>query len=320
MSLKASVSTTKSTPSEMSSDVRVMIDLRHDAEQRGHYAPLGRLLYLETAHGMISWPSHDGEGVGPDLALAVLSVEAERAKYDFKKGLDFESIVLGQWMGLPALRKNSTTPCAKCRHACDVCDGSGKKQCEGLNCGGRGTVPGKFMLCPAPKCSEQTGKINPAGCEHCGNSGQVAEMIVCPMCCGSKLMTCSRCRGKGKFSTGRVNGSLDWQLPKCKACAGTGWKGKLEKYDLNKFINAELVRSSSSKRRGAAQHWLVLGPIISLALLDYATGRTRTFEVSADEAGDLLVLLVPASPRQKPQKAYLVGGVVRERESARGAA
>jgi hypothetical protein len=47
---------------------------------------------------------------------------------------------------------------------------------------------------------------------------------------------------------------------------------------------------------------------------DSSDGQRRVFDIGADAAGDLMVMLVPRSPRTKPQKAYLVGGVVRERE------
>jgi len=330
-------------PSEMSPEVRAMIELRHQAEQRGHFSPLGRLLSMETQHGTIVWPSERGEGVGPDLALVspvdFQTVEGWRKEEPSKDeegnvcpvGFKREMmqvpridslIVLGAWVGLPALRHNSTVPCAKCRHACDICDGSGKKVCEGLNCGGRGTVPGVFALCTAPNCSRETGKPKPE-CEKCGGSGQVAEMITCSLCCGSGKMTCSRCRGTGKFSTGRVNGSIDWQLPKCKACDGTGWKGSFVKQDVAKFTQAEvfqLVNKISPRSKPVPRSYFALGPVYSFAVQDFQTSKPRSFDVSPDEKGELLFMLVPASPRQKPQKAYLVGGVVRERSAAQGAA
>ena len=304
----------KPKPSEMSPEVRSMIDLRHSAEQRGHYSPLGRLLSMQTDKGTIVWPSEQGEGVGPDLAEIV----------DTDRGFArFSLIVLGQWFGLPPLRKNSTSPCPKCKHACDICDGSGKKQCEGVACGGRGTVPGPGELCPAPNCSAQTGKPKPE-CEKCGGSGWYAGLITCPMCLGSGKMTCSRCRGTGRFATGRVNGSTDWTLPKCKACDGTGWKGSFIKQDLAKFTNARLLRIDRYKtpvsKHKKGGEFLALGPILNFIVQDFTTNRPRSFDVQRDDKGDLLFLLVPASPRQKPQKAYLVGGVVRERTRESGAA
>ena len=65
-----------------------------------------------------------------------------------------------------------------------------------------------------------------------------------------------------------------------------------------------------SFRRG---EFLVLGPIREFAIRDPQSLRTRIFDVGPDAAGDWLVLLVPALATMRPQKAYLVGGVVRER-------
>ena len=43
--------------STMSDEVRDMIGVRHLAEQRGHFEPLGRLQWLRTEHGMIQFPA-----------------------------------------------------------------------------------------------------------------------------------------------------------------------------------------------------------------------------------------------------------------------
>ena len=327
--------TSKLKPSEMSPEVRSMIDLRHQAEQRGYYEPLGRLLSLQTEHGTILWPVERGEGVGPDLARACKPYRnlEDREPEPQMFECDLALIVLGEWLGLPDLRQNSSVPCSRCRHACDICDGSGKKQCEGLDCGGRGWIEGKWLDCPGPGCKQESGTYK-ADCLTCSNStirGLVKEHVVCPMCCGSKLMTCSRCKGTAKFSTGRINGSSDWQLPACKFCAGTGWKGKFVKQDVRKFVNAELETLSGLKKLKPDNSkepkvfrfrykTLVLGPIHSFTVSSFGEKRFRTFEVSPDSKGDLLVLLVPATGRTKPQKAYLVGGVVRERSAVNGSA
>jgi hypothetical protein len=311
----------KAKPTEMSDDVKSMVDLRHSAEQRGHYSPLGRLLSAITQHGTIVWPSERGEGVGPDLAIASPVDQIENPDAGWQAWAD-AFLVLGQWLGLPALRRNSNLPCPRCRHACDICDGSGKKQCEGLGCGGTGLVSSGPMECTGPDCAAQTGKFK-ADCVKCGGTGQLTKLTTCAMCCGSGKMTCSRCRGTAMFSTGRVDGSLDYQLPACRACGGTQWKGKFERQDPAKFTNAMLATSGQQPNGNGYRQvprYLALGPIQSFVIQDFQTSKPRQFEVSADEKGDLLFLLVPASPRQKPQKAYLVGGVVREREGARGAA
>jgi hypothetical protein len=155
------------------------------------------------------------------------------------------------------------------------------------------------------------------------------------MCCGVKradgfsVMKCSACRGAGKRSTGIVGGSLDWQLPKCKACAGTAWKGTFVRQDVKKFTNAKIIipgniarlkltrlgRWPGKNRRRMASNpmsVLALGPIHSFTIKDFMQNRIRTFGVSQDSQGDYLMLLVPKVPRSQ-SKAYLVGGVVRER-------
>jgi hypothetical protein len=296
-----------------------MIDARHQAEQRGNFSPLGRLLYLDTAHGRIEFPAENGDGCGPDLAFMLQQTTIpDTIDADFIA--ENTLLVLGAWAGLPPLRRNSGKPCPKCRHACDICDGSGKKQCEGFGCGGNGWIPGPWKLCPAHNCSAQKGRPNPDGCDTCRGAGQIPEELPCPMCNGSKIMTCSRCKGTGKFSTGFINGSTDWRLPKCKACGGTSYQGTYVMQELEKFTNAVLSSApevvSKSKHGGTVfknpQRFLVLGPIHSFCVSDFESSRPRVFDVGADHLGDLLVMVVPASARQKPQKAYLVGGVIRE--------
>jgi hypothetical protein len=307
----------------MQPEVRSMIDVRHQAEQRGHFAPLGRLLYLETAHGTIQFPVEMGEGTGPDLAFVLRQMAIPEVR-DESQPDGNTLVVLGEWLGLPPVRRSSDMPCLLCKHDCDICDGGGKKICEGYQCGGTGWVPGPFQLCTAAGCSAEKGRPNPEGCEVCHGAGQVPEHLVCPMCEGTKLMTCSRCKGTGKFSTGFQGGSLDYKSPQCDACQGTGYQGMYVMQDVKKFTNAVLqytvtaFRSNlksgrKNVRHGSRQEMLVLGPIHRFAVSDFQSSRTRLFDVNADSLGDFLVLLVPATARQKPQKAYLVGGIIRER-------
>ena len=212
-------------------------------------------------------------------------------------------IVLGDWEGLPALRVNTSKACPRCATLCDVCKGEKKKLCE--SCGGRTWIPGPFLPCPGPGCVRDsggfaTGKIKD-GCATCRGAGHVPEELKCEMCEGKGKQTCRRCVGTGKYSTGRVNGSVDWDTaPKCKACAGSTYRGKWMRQEVKKFRNAILGRFD------------VLGPITQFAIRDPRTLGTRMFDVSADAAGDFLVLLAPRNPRHQPQGAYLVGGVVRE--------
>jgi hypothetical protein len=325
-------------PFPISDEVKAMVAMRHSAEQRGNYEPFGRVQWLRTVHGLIYFPadSQTGEGCGPDLGY--VSPDSSIAAQIENGGA---MIMLGAWEGLPSLRFNTSKPCPKCRHLCDVCKGERKKLCE--LCGGRTWIPGPWLPCPGPGCVRDgggfaTGKINPAGCATCGSTGQVPEQVLCEMCEATGKQVCTRCKGTGKYSTGRVNGAIDWDVsPKCKACDGTTYQGKWVRQDISKFTNAILVQAGIlnprdvthlgagplKNRRSFAENprtFTVLGPITQFAIRDPRSLRTRMFDVGADAAGDHLVLLVPRSPRQRPQKAYLVGGVVREREMRNGAA
>jgi hypothetical protein len=197
-----------------------------------------------------------------------------------------------------------------------VCGGSGKKLCE--LCGGKGWNPGPFVPCPGAGCTKDTGSYK-VDCTLCHGRGEITPQIECTMCRdkdakGFTLMVCQKCKGSGKYSTGRKGGSVDFfNAARCSACDGTTWAGKWKPQDVKQFRNAQLV---SDKGRV----FDVLGPIREFAIQDPRTSRTRLFTVDQDSAGDYLVLLVPKSKRQRPQKAYLVGGVVRERMTQSGAA
>lgn len=310
-------------PAAIDSELRVMIDLRHQAEQRGHYEPLGRLLYLKTGHGNILWPVEDGECQGPDVAHLITETPTGRTADDgfavqVQRDATNAFLLLGPWLPLPPIRVASQTPCPKCRHVCDVCGGEGKKQCEQVGCGGRGTVAIPAQLpCDAPGCSKETGKINPQGCEVCRNTGTVPRYDPCDMCHGSKVMTCPRCKGSGKISTGKVGGSVDWKADDCAACKGTGWKGAFKPQDVAKFVNARL----DNDKMFPAKIILALGPIYEFGIEDSRTRQTRIFDVAADSKNDYLMLLIPDVRRAKPRaKAYLVGGLPRERAQKSGAA
>lgn len=279
----------------MTPEVVSMIEARHSAEQRGDILPVGRLMALYTEHGLIKFPAEDGEGTGPDIGM-----------------MDGGGLVVcGPWRGLPDLRVQSTKRCPHCLHVCDLCDRSGKIQCQGVGCGGRGWRPGAFVPCPGPGCRKETGKFKP-GCEVCvtsGSQGEIASEVQCETCRGTKLMTCVRCRGTGKFATGRVNGVIDWRARDCKFCEGTGYQGKYSRQRIEKFINASLVRDKTEHL--PRSQWFALGPIHALDLVEYPELRSVTRNVYPDEKQDLMFLIVPIGSQVQPQKAYLVGGIVR---------
>jgi hypothetical protein len=309
-------------PSTMTTEVAEMLALRHMAEQRGDIEPLGRLIYLRTDHGRIEFPPVDGEWSGPDLALVVALTERPKTVNMASLNMPVEMTelahvpqdalcVLGRWSGLPALRKLTDQPCPKCRHACDLCDGKGKIVCNWVNCGGRGWIPGPWLVCPGPGCTGETGNFK-ADCRTCLGSGQVAKELPCPCCNGTKVRVCVRCLGTLKYSTGKRGGAVDYSLPPCPACEGFAKRFEWIKQDEKKFMNATLVMPRRGKN--APRGCLALGPIREFAIQDCRTLQLQTFDVGRDEAGDFLMLLVPRSPRQKPQKAYLVGGTVRPRQ------
>jgi hypothetical protein len=285
----------------MPAEVRELIGSRHQAEQRGEYEPFGRLLWMITEHGSMKWPIEHGEGAGPDLA---------RAGTDGSSG-DF--LLLGPWMGLPDIRVPSNVPCKACSRVCNICAGRRKKQCEQVGCGGRGWTPGPWKACPGIGCTGETGKFR-SDCDLCHGSGQIPEQVRCLMCLGTGVMTCGVCKGTGKISTGIVQGSLDYRLPPCKTCAGTGFKNAIQRQEQSQFVNAVLT----ARDRNKEYSYDVLGPITAFSISDYTSQRTRVFDVGRDAAGDFMVMLVPELGTRKrlPRKAYLVGGVVRERGAA----
>jgi hypothetical protein len=100
-------------------------------------------------------------------------------------------------------------------------------------------------------------------------------------------------------------------MPACKTCVGTGFKGEFVKQDVDKFTNAALWRPGVPNGRNP-QKFLALGPIHSFTVKDFNSGNFRVFDVNPDAAGDYLMLLMPKVQRRNA-RAYLVGGVVRER-------
>jgi len=297
-------------PSRMTDEVSAALALRHSAEQRGQFSPLGRLLWLDTDHGRIQFPAKDGEFDGPDLAQISKS-DGESLPITYPEVL----LVLGQWSGLPALRQNSHKFCPKCLHTCNVCGGKKKKLCE--MCGGRKWTPGPWLPCPGADCNQETGNFKPE-CVTCRGSGQIPREMPCQMCDSTGEMTCTQCRGTGKWPTGRQGGSVDYQAPACKACEGNCRVGEWKKQDLRTFTNARLLEIlERGKQKYPTREFLVLGPIYSFGLNLFGSRGAAIFDVVPDAKNDLLNLLVPADGKQKPQKAYLVGGIVRERD-ARG--
>lgn len=292
-------------PTRMLPEVSEMIQLRHSSEQRGHFSPLGRLLWMQTEHGRMDFASRGFDGL--DLA----QFQGFDGDSNLPNYIGPVLLVLGSWYGLPDVQTNTGNFCSKCLNTCDVCSGTKKKLCE--LCGGNGSTSGSWLPCPGEGCTKETGNFKP-GCTVCHSSGQVAEQRVCACCGGKKEMTCPRCRGTGEFPTGREHGLRDLTAPKCSACDGSLYKGKWDRQDVKRFRNAQLLGASPLDKKKREFLWDVLGPIHSFALQDFASREPRIFDVYPDVKNDLLFLIVPSSTRHRTMKAYLVGGVARERQ------
>jgi hypothetical protein len=339
----------------MSAEVAEMISLRHAAEQKGNFSPLGRLLWMDTEHGRIEFPRVDGVADGPDLACVDRAALIESAGGDsnlepFMSDRDNPYLlVLGTWNGLPSVRANKTRrrqcpgdgceaktgatkadctvcfgrgsidvalPCPACLHDCDACGETGFKLCE--LCGGNGWTPGNWVPCPGPGCNAETGNYK-GDCQVCAQSmtkGMVRAEVTCGMCNGSKEMVCPQCKGARKYSTGRLKGSINWDGPACGECEGTCKAGEWKRQDEKKFAQVTL-RQRAQPRKPKTPHlirdFLAIGPIHSFALMEFSSRSPRIFEVTHDSENDLLMMLVPAGRWKRGKKAYLVGGVVRER-------
>lgn len=291
----------KSSP--MTENVAAMIANRRTWEQRGQYSPLGRLMWLQTERGKIEWRALDGVQTGPDVARVMGITE------------NLDGLILLGSLDFPPIRVNSTKPCKHCRHDCDMCGLTGKIACNGQSCGGRGWIPGSWLSCPGPGCHKETGRFNPE-CDVCRESairGQIAEHVTCAMCKGTGKVVCQRCKGALKFSTGKLNGSIDWTGPSCRYCNGCGFAGKWVAQDVRRLTNA-LVTGPARKV------WACIGPIYALALMNFETNRPQVLQIRADAEGDYLFLLTPkVRGTGGRRKGFLLGGLVAPERAAVGA-
>jgi hypothetical protein len=279
--------------------IRPLLEERREAMRRSDFEILGRMARAETPHGVMQFPYTSG----PVLAWMV-----ERDRQGNVVMLSKTKIlIVSGWNGLPDLRVNTEEPCTACLRDCDVCQGRGKKLCEGYGCGGSGFGPGKLTLCPGPDCLAESGHVKP-GCTTCAGNGQINKHAQCEICKGERIegvqgtvMICSMCKGKLKYPTGIQGGQTNYRLPSCDQCHGTKFAGDDVRQDVAKFVNAQIGLS------------LVLGPITRFAVESVGGEGTppQVFDVNADAHGDLLVLLLEET--QTGVTPFLLGGVLNPR-------
>jgi len=279
-------------------EVVQMMQVRTEAHRRGNYVVLGAISTIETAAGVLRFPTSGSTPSGPTIGYVT---DAE-GKEDFQK-----FVVLTEWSGLPALIDKTDQFCPACLAPCHICDGKGEKVCEGLRCGGRGFVPGPEQ--PCPDCVAKTGKFDPA-CATCEGYGAIHPAVDCPMCNRTGKMKCSFCRGQGKYSTGIKGGQKDYMAGRCETCNGAQRIVTTTAQPLEPHVNALLPDPA----RGPI---MAIGPIFSIVVdltheqFEKQGSAVLVFDISADAHGDQMFLLIDA--HAAPNWPYLVGGLIHER-------
>lgn len=290
---------------ELTPEVSGMMRERHDAHRRGFYAVLGSISLFETARGILRFPVVDQRPTGPTIGYVT----------DQEKNPDPQKlVVLTEWNGLPDLNDKTEEFCPDCLADCPICNATGQKICEGLNCGGRGWTPGPLVDCDGAGCLKDSGKFNPE-CKKCGGFGQLHPQLECKVCKGTGKMICSYCKGKTRYATGIKGGSTDFMVGRCPSCQGTQRMMRVQQQSLETHINALLP----DPKKGPI---VAVGPIFSYVVdlteeQREAIGTPlKIFDVNPDAAGDRMFLLIDSS--SSPKWPYLVGGLIVERQSLVG--
>lgn len=211
-------------------------------------------------------------------------------------------IVESAWEGLPPRWDETEEFCSACLATCDVCNGTGKKVCEGPMCGGSGRIKKPYGPCPADDClagGQDLARRPKADCAKCKGTGHYAELAECPVCKGSKQMDCPPCRGKGKRPTGNEGGSLDWRTPSCSSCQGSKFAHKEIPQEISEYVNARVGPM------------VALGPIVRFAVESVGGAGTppQVYDVDADSNGQYMVLLLERE--ELGASAFMIGGVLR---------
>lgn len=260
-----------------------MLQLQHlrDIVRTRQFRLIGRLSRVQVVRPEGS-KILDFRKEGPVLAFAVGSEQI---------------VVTTPWPGIPSKWDDTDQFCSQCLAECDVCGATGKKVCEGFQCGGSGKVPLPMVMCKADGCLVATKQINPV-CTQCHGSGYLIAMGDCKMCGGSGQMTCPVCRGTKKRPTGIQGGSYNHRLPACSGCGGL------------KFAHTEIPQPLSDYLAARIGAMVALGPIVRFVVESIGGEGTppKVFDVVADSNGQHMVILLE---HEQPGAAmFMIGGTL----------
>jgi hypothetical protein len=206
-------------------------------------------------------------------------------------------VVTSQWAGIPAKWDDTEEFCPACLSACDVCQASGKKVCEGYKCGGSGKIPLPMVSCPAAGCLAKTGKVKPH-CAKCGGTGMFVPKGDCQACAGTGVMTCSVCRGMKKRPTGIKDGSTNWRDAACVICKGSKFAHKEIPQPIEDFLDTRIGSM------------VALGPIVRFAVESVGGEGSppQVYDVQPDTNGQHMVILLESE--QPGAGVFMIGGVL----------
>lgn len=275
------VSTLPAPAPSSGAELQPLLQQLRDIARMRRYSMIGRLSRVQVMRPAGA-KTIDFRKDGPVLAFAVGSEQI---------------IVTTPWPGLPSKWDDTDQFCKDCLSACDVCNATGKKVCEGFQCGGSGKVPLPIVACSADECLEKTGHVNPK-CTECGGSGNFSPKGDCKMCGGTGVMTCPVCRGSSKRPTGIKDGSVNWKDPACSSCQGS------------KFAHTEIPQAISDFVDVRIGPMIALGPIVRFAVESVGGEGTppQVFDVMADSEGRHMVILLESE--QPGAGAFMIGGVL----------
>lgn len=257
--------------------------------QRMEYKPVGQIMQITTAAGVLEFRT----GKGP--AMGRLN--------------DGTLDVVQPWPGLLPKIQSTEEMCPSCLAKCDECDGSGKHICSygsaAQVCGGSGKVPDGEKPCA---CVKGKARPNPQ-CQKCGGRGAIAQFKKCAACDGSGKVSCPPCKGTGKMSTGYLKGAQrvrnQPEPPYCPECECMGVKLIRTPQDL---------APHSQETDGV----IYLGPIVRIMLKPYVEtsqlansipALPQLWYASADSAGNH-AYLVSLDKFAAGTRIALMGGIV----------